>query len=255
MATATMTSLAALRASAPTRERDILAGPDLPGTILASFPTAFYVHVPAGFGVIALLTRDAVRVPCGVQLASSSREFPLDRLRGPVRVGRGALRVGAAEITVGRVVSASVPRLPAPRADRVGLFAADVADPADLADVADPARLLGLGGGLAASGDDVLAGFLAAGAAYRLPVDELRRVVRAEAPRRTTTLSAALHQHPAAGEAIPQVCRLLLALDDGHGTDLALAELLRVGHTSGAALAAGVLAAVRAACTPRAAAA
>jgi hypothetical protein len=247
MATATMMSRAALRASAPTRQRGMIAGPDLPGTVLGSFPTAIYIHVPAGFGVIALLTRDAVRVPCGVQLPSSSGEFPLDRLSGPVRVGGGALRIGTAEITVGRLVSVSVPRLPARR----GI---DIDVDIDV-DVADPARLLGLGSGLTPSGDDVLAGYLAGAAAYGLPVDELRTFVCAEAPRRTTTLSAALLRHAAAGEAIPQVCRLLLALDDGIGTDDALAGLLRVGHTSGAALAAGVLAAARAASAPLAAAA
>ena len=247
MATATMMSRAVFRASAPTRQRDVLAGPDLPGTVLGSFPTAIYIHVPAGFGVVALLARDAVRVPCGLQLPRSSREFPLDRLRGPVRVGGGALRIGTAEITVGRVVSVSVPRLPAPRRGRVD---GDI----DV-DVTDPARLLGLGSGLTPSGDDVLAGYLAAAAAYGLRVDELRTFVRTEAPRRTTTLSAALLRHAAAGEAIPEVCRLLLALDDGTGIDDALAGLLRVGHTSGAALAAGVLAAARAACAPRAAAA
>src|SRR5947208_432738 len=80
----------------------------------------------------------AVRVPCGVQLPSSSGEFPLDRLSGPVRVGGGALRIGTAEITVGRLVSVSVPRLPAPR--RVD---SDI----DV-DLADPTRLLGLGSGL-----------------------------------------------------------------------------------------------------------
>ncbi|HYU04720.1 MAG TPA: hypothetical protein VEL02_12825, partial [Jatrophihabitantaceae bacterium] len=144
MATATMMSRAVLRASAPTRQRRILAGRDLPGTVLGSFPTAIYIRVPAGFGVIALVTSDAVRVPCGVQLPSSSGEFPLDRLTGPVRVGGGALRIGSAEITVGRLVSVSVPRLPAPR--RVD---SDV----DV-DVAHPACLLGLGSGLTPSGDD-----------------------------------------------------------------------------------------------------
>jgi hypothetical protein len=247
MATATTMSRAALRASAPTRQRGMIAGPDLPGTVLGRFPSAIYIHVPAGFGVIALLTRDAVRVPCGLQLPSSSGEFPLDRLAGPVRVGGGALRIGTAEITVGRFVSVSVPRLPAPRR-----FDSDI----DIdVDVAHPERLLGLGSGLTPSGDDVLAGYLVGAAAYGLPVEELRTFVRAEAPRRTTTLSAALLRHAAAGEAIPQVCRLLLALDDGIGTDDALAGLLRVGHTSGAALAAGVLAAARAASAPRAAAA
>ena len=256
MATATMMSRAGLRASAPTRQRRMIAGPDLPGTVLGSFPTAIYIHVPAGFGVIALLTRDAVRVPCGVQLPSSSPKFPLDRLTGPVRVGGGSLRIGTTEVTVGRTVSASVPRLPAPRRvrlDRIELSGIDVDLDVDV-DVAEPARLLGLGGGLTPSGDDALAGYLAAAAAYGLPVDELRTFVDAEAQHRTTTLSAALLRHAAAGEAIPQVCRLLVALDDGAGIDAALADLLRIGHTSGAALAAGVLAAARAACASRAAA-
>ena len=95
----------------------------------------------------------------------------------------------------------------------------------------------------------MLAGYLIAAAAYRLPADDLRDLVRAEATRRTTTLSAALLLHAAEGETIPQVNALLDALHGARPLRAALASLLDVGHTSGAALAAGVLVAARSART------
>ena len=222
-------------------------------TVLASFPTAVYIHVRAGFGVIALLTRDAVRLPCGLQLATSSREFPLDRLTGRVLVGDGALRIGTIEVRVGRTVPTTVASLPPPPDDLVqaaervvdvGRYASDGID-----DPAVARQFLGRGDGLTPSGDDVLAGYLVAAAAYRLPADDLRALVRAEATRRTTTLSAALLRHAAEGETIPQVNALLEALHGARPLRAALAGLLEVGHTSGAALAAGVLVAARSART------
>ena len=227
-------------------------------TILAKFPTAIYIHVCAGFGVVALMTRDAVRLPCGLQLAMSSSEFPLDRLTGPVLVGDGALRIGPIEVRVGRTVSSTVANLPPPRDDLVR-DAARIADvgryaPDGIDDPAVARQLLGRGDGLTPSGDDVLAGYLVAAAAYRLPADNLRALVQAEAPQRTTTLSAALLRHAAAGEAIPQVGGLLDALRGARPLRAALADLLDVGHTSGAALAAGVLVAARSAGTTAAAA-
>ena len=59
-------------------------------------------------------------------------------------------------------------------------------------------------------------------------------------------MSAALLRHAAAGETIPQVNALLDALAGRRPLDRALAELHAVGHTSGAALAAGVITAAAA---------
>jgi hypothetical protein len=237
MATATTMSAAALRASVPARLRELLNGPMLHGTLLARFPTALYVAVPAGFGVIALVTRDAVRLPCALVLPASSREFPLDRPGGPLRIGAGALRIGGLEVVAGRVVSVAVPNLPAPAPNLLRDFAP--------VEFGDPVRLLGRGDGLTPSGDDILGGYLAAAASFGLPANDVRSIVEAECARRTTTLSAALLRHAAAGEAIPQVVALLDALCGRRPLPAALDDLRRVGHSSGAALTAGVLVAAR----------
>jgi hypothetical protein len=112
----------------------------------------------------------------------------------------------------------------------------------------DEARqLLGRGSGLTPSGDDVVAGYLVACHAFGLAAEPLCEFVRAEAGARTTTLSASLLRHAAEGEAIPQVRAFVLALGGaGRAGDIerTLNALLAVGHTSGEALAAGILRAV-----------
>jgi hypothetical protein len=239
-------------ASAPARQRRLVEQPPIPTTVIGRFPTAVYLHIPAGFGVLAVLTADAVALPCGLRLPFSSTEFPLDRLTGAVHVGDGAVRLGTARIVAGRTVPVRVADLPAPPAGHVRaadhLLGGGHPVPGDLRDPAVATTLLGQGPGLTPSGDDVLAGYLAAAAAYRLPVDGLRALVRAEAAQRTTTLSAALLRHAGEGEAVPEVIALLDALRDGRSLDAALRALVAIGHTSGAALAAGVLAAARTAC-------
>jgi len=233
MATATTMSPVALRASVPAGMREVLTGPVCTGTVLARFPTAWYVVVPRGFGLIALLTRTAVRLPCGLAMPDERLELPA----GEVLIGAGAVRVGPAEIRAGRVVSLRVARRGAPWPEPLRRTSAVVGR----TDVDE--GLLGRGAGLTPEGDDVLAGYLVGAVAYGLPADDLRAFVHAQASRRTTTLSAALLRHAAAGEAIPQVAGLLDALGGRRPLDRALAELVAVGHTSGAALARGVLAA------------
>jgi hypothetical protein len=238
MATVTTTPAVAFRASVPIRMWQALSGPPCRGRVLGRFPSAVYVAVPHAFGVIAVLGRDAVRLPCGLAVAARELDLPGDAV-----MGDGALRFGPIAIRPGRVVSTSVGRRPTPLPDRVRAAQAAV-DPADLS---RPSRLLGRGDGLTPQGDDVLAGYLAGAAAYGVPADDVRALVDAEAASRTTTLSAALLRHAAAGEAIPQVHGLLDALDGRRPLDPALAELFAVGHTSGAALASGVVAAALAA--------
>ncbi len=62
---------------------------------------------------------------------------------------------------------------------------------------------------------------------------------------RTTALSATLLRHAAAGRGIPEVTRLIDALAGSGDLAAATARLLAVGHSSGTALAHGVLAATR----------
>ncbi|HEY7046546.1 MAG TPA: DUF2877 domain-containing protein [Jatrophihabitantaceae bacterium] len=233
MATVTTMSPVALRASVPAGMREVLTGPVCTGTVLARFATAWYVAVPQGFGLLAVLARSAIRLPCGLGVPHERLALP----PGEVLVGAGAVRVGPAEIRAGRVVSLRVARRGAPRPEPLRRASAAVGR----ADVDE--GLLGRGAGLTPEGDDVLAGYLVGAAAYGLPADDLRAFVHAQASRRTTTLSAALLRHAAAGEAIPQVAGLLDALGGRCPVDRALAALLAVGHTSGTALARGLLAA------------
>jgi hypothetical protein len=237
MAAVTTTSAVVLGASVPARLGDMLVGPPCTGTVLARFSTALYVAVPRGFGLLAVLARDAVRLPCGLQLSQPLVNLP----SSDVQVGAGVVRVGTAEIRPGRVVSMRVARRAAP----VSALVRQAAQAVDRVDI--DVGLLGRGPGLTPWGDDVLAGYLAGAAAYGLEVDELQTDVAAQAPGRTTTLSSALLRHAAAGETIPQVEGLIDALVGRRPLTRALAQLREVGHTSGAGLAAGVVAAAVAA--------
>jgi Protein of unknown function (DUF2877) len=122
------------------------------------------------------------------------------------------------------------------------------------ASVAAAAGLLGRGPGLTPSGDDVLAGYLAGAAAFGLDATALRRAVAVLAPARTTALSAALLWHAARGQCIDELAAVAAVLasqprHDGEPAgnvlhqqaERAVSRLLRVGHSSGAALARGLV--------------
>lgn len=114
------------------------------------------------------------------------------------------------------------------------------------------ARLLGRGPGLTPSGDDVLAGFLVGAAAFGLDSAMLRQAIAVLAPARTTALSAALLWHAARGECIDQLAAVaaVLTSQPGHGAGhagRAVRRLMAVGHSSGAALALGLVTAAESA--------
>jgi hypothetical protein len=122
------------------------------------------------------------------------------------------------------------------------------------ASLAAAADLLGRGPGLTPSGDDVLAGFLVGAVAFGVEAAALRHAISALAPARTTALSAALLWHAARGECIDELAAVAAVLT-GQPAELggreqagrAVSRLLSVGHSSGAALATGlVIAAERA---------
>jgi hypothetical protein len=244
---------------------NLLRGEVRPAVVLGAFPTATYLRL-AGGDVLAVLTRDAVRLPLGLSLSTDSTDDPLDRWAGPILVGASCVQRAARTVRLSRVVSVSAPRNVRPERRavaqaRVRLSGLGPPDPGlRLLDVladgpgeaeAVVARLLGLGPGLTPSGDDALAGFLVGAWSFGLAADRLRAAVLEAAPTGTTELSAALLRCASRGESIPQVSGLVRALSehaDPHPrVDDALSELGRVGHTSGVALAAGVVAAAQAA--------
>ena len=104
-------------------------------------------------------------------------------------------------------------------------------------------RLVGLGPGLTPAGDDVLAGALVALAATGGDAAALDRLVAPLRPH-TTIVSAALLRCAAAGRAVPQLARFVTAAAAGRAVPAMVQDLLRVGSTSGTALAHGALAAL-----------
>ncbi len=255
-----------MAAAASTALRSALAGPPQPAGWLGATAFALYLEMAGRPGVLAILAHDAVRLPCGLLLPRTSGEMPLcglappDSASGPCTVGGGAVswtgpagpveispvrQWAPASVSPGAVVPAALARvlaaLPDPAsADINGALLSGLrgADPGWLVP-----RLLGRGPGLTPSGDDVLAGFLIGARAFSLDVSGLRREVLRCAPDATTALSATLLWHAARGECVDQVARVAAALA-GRGTaEPALASLLAVGHTSGAALGWGLTAA------------
>jgi hypothetical protein len=150
-----------------------------------------------------------------------------------------------------------LPALPADLEDRLASLtqALETSRPTDLQNAVT--ALVGLGAGLTPQGDDVLAGLLvglAAASRTRPLAHRLGAVVTGLATSRTTTLSAALLRDAADGFAMPALVDLVDGLHEvepslrttGQRTlaDVVV-RLLAVGHTSGAALAHGAVAAAR----------
>ena len=281
--------------------RPVLAAPARPVDCLGVTRGALYLKTAAPPGVLAVLTHDAVRLPCGLVLPPTSAELPLTSLTPAhswgILIGNGEVRwTGPDGPVVIRAVREWAPARPvrgevaasalaAVRSvlGRTGLCGAglggaglgssglsgsglsaagtNAADPvasssllAELgaaagdrsAATAAATRLLGSGPGLTPSGDDVLTGFLAGAAAFGLDAAALREATAVLAPGRTTALSAALLWHAARGECIDELAAVAAALtsygrpEPRQAAD-ALRRLLSVGHTSGAALALGLV--------------
>ena len=228
--------------------------------VLHSGPDAVYLHV--GDEVIAVLSRRAVLVPCALHTTlMSTGELTLDgRPPAPgstVTISGGALHFTGARVRLGRI-SAQVspvidpdaasrmasrlqPLLGSSSATRSELPAAAVQGLAD-ADVRAVDALLGLGSGLTPLGDDVLSGWLATVVAASHPcAAPFGQCVHALAGTRTTALSATLLRRALHGETVPQFATLLNALATRPDeVAAAVADLTRIGHTSGHGLALGL---------------
>ncbi|MBW3658203.1 MAG: DUF2877 domain-containing protein [Actinobacteria bacterium] len=266
-------------ADAPSGLRPVLTGPPRPGRVLAAFPHAVYVTVGAGAdaAVVAVVSADGIQLPNALVVRTPAAGGPFGAVRAgaPAVVGDGRIVVGLVlAVTVGRW---SDRRVLLPTTDRATLLAgahrlraamdrACVRDPATEARAAEVARwvavgdrgraataagtLLGWGEGLTPTGDDVLAGVLAAGRAFASAVGDPRTVatlaalsadVDRLAPRRTNALSASLLRHAGRGEMARPAASVTRAVAAGREHPAAVADLLRVGHRSGADLALGIV--------------
>jgi hypothetical protein len=203
-------------------------GPDVPLDEVAR--TSLSVHYETGHPDVPVL---CVCLPQAVRLPNALVATVLPD--GPVAVRNGAVR--------GRRLSWEVRRWWTPPRPR-GLTAPTSCTVPGVARVPDlrPHDLVGAGPGLTPTGDDVLAGALVAAHATDDPrLNHLRSATRAALrARRTTAVSRGLLHHALDGWATPEVADFVTAVCRGE-PDASLQRLLAVGHSSGAALAAGVL--------------
>jgi hypothetical protein len=265
-----------LNASVSAASAPLVAGPMRPLTLLGVADAAAYFELPVPAGqppeVLAILTSDAVRLPGAVVLGFSSGQCSLREIEplagASASVGEGRVhwvsRSGLIDIRAVR--SWPPPRVGAapagwPRGLDALRGAASIVDIGiDPAGWADPAlgpelasTLLGRGPGLTPSGDDLLAGMLLGARAFGVAAEPLAGAVAIAAPTATTALSARLLRHAIDGECVPEVARVIAALADPLDCERRVAALVRVGHTSGAALGRGLVLAADRALRPTAA--
>lgn len=234
-----------LPGAASTLLRDLLRTPQ-PAAVAGVHPTCAYLRL--GGDVIAVETTDGVGLPGAVRLAVPARAgvFAAVRVGAPAQVSAGALTLGPLTVVVARWWA---PRRPHHGLDWAALrvLRAALGDhPAPVpvpSDVTGLGALVGLGPGLTPAGDDVLAGLLVG-----LHHDATRRaaVVEQVLPRlpRTTALSATLLRHAMLGHGVPallDVADLLAASGRVDRIPGAVERLTGVGHSSGTALAWGLL--------------
>jgi hypothetical protein len=224
--------------------------------------------------VLAVLTHDAIRLPCGIVLSATAAELSLTTLAPPAShrhqagavVGGGRLEwTGpAGPIRIDSVRRWAPPRLPTGSVDPIALAelvrtstgrdlgiqpaylaALRLAGRDQDAQTAAALDLLGRGPGLTPSGDDVLAGLLIGARTLGVGVAGVARVVGETAGQATTALSAQLLRHAARGECVDQLAAASAALIGlpaaASAAPTAFQRLVEVGHTSGAALAQGLL--------------
>lgn len=265
-----MTPTVRWAATASTRISSLLDGPERPAVVIGGGRLDRRVLVPdapGGDRLVSVVTTCAVRLPNAIvvdQLPATGAAPD-----APARIGGGRLRLGGAEITVSRwfdptvrvhrptirgaaldVLQAAVEPLgpdPLLPPDAVRRFGGALSRPSDRLDD-NVAELVGAGHGSTPSGDDLVAAALVAlrtvGSGR---ADDLADALD-DGPE-TTALSAELLSAADAGAAAPEVGGLLRAMlrpSSAGRRDAAIAQLLAIGHHSGAALASGVLVALRA---------
>lgn len=247
--------------AASTLLRELLTGPRREARVVGRHPTCVYVLVDDD--VAAVETADGVGLPASLRLGVDARSGVLSAVRRDERprIGAGGLSFADLTVTVGRWWS---PRRPRPvregdclphRISRLADLVAAHPAPVDVDSSVE--NLVGLGPGLTPAGDDVLAGMLVG--VHHSP-DARAVLVDRVLPltHRTTTLSATLLRNAASGHGVPALLDVA-DLVAGHGAaellPPAVDRLVRVGHSSGTALAWGLLVGSRHAAAARRAAA
>ena len=238
-----MSPISPLPAAADVLLAPLLSGPRRPAEVVVATPCAVYARLQDA-RVVAVLAPGAVRVPGSVVAAGVA----LPAVGDEIAVGAGGVEVGAGRLLPRRWWDSRVLLVGAPPVRPVlGVPPTGVVVPADLERLlstgdARPAveALVGLGPGLTPAGDDVLAGLLVALAATGAQVCRRRLAAAVLGLRhRTTTVSAALLGHAADGRAIPELARYVVDVARGGVDPKVVQDLVRVGGTSGAALAFG----------------
>jgi hypothetical protein len=221
-----------------------------PRRLTAVTRTRMSVHYETGDAAVPVLCvalPGAVRLPCSVVV----RRLPAGE---DLAVGDGHLREAGASWRVSRWWTPPRPVGLVPPADgRLGhrallRVAADAAvlgvpAPGPSYDGLEPMALLGAGPGLTPAGDDLLAGAVVTAHATGDPRHPVwaRATRRALATRSTTAVSRGLLRHALDGYATPELADFLTAVCRGGDLTAVSARLSAVGHSSGTALAVGVL--------------
>lgn len=219
------------------------------------------VYFTSHADVLGITSRHATAIPCTIatRLETVHELFGIDRparVGDDVTIGSGSVRLGDTEVRIGRFVDYRMHRLPSADVTSMrGHLLATTGESSQSAEI-QPAVLellrttpadalpsvLGLGSGLTPFGDDVVCGMLAT----LLANDDacapgLRDEVLRLAPHRTTALSATLLRRAADGDVLPAFADLVRALhDDPDHVSTSIAQLLSIGHTSGAGMMLGL---------------
>jgi hypothetical protein len=240
---------------------------EAPGTGVVLGSSSHAVWLLVGDAVVVISSSDSTRLPNGVEVAAAASEDPFGSVQHGESVEIGGNRIMLVGLTVD-VVRWWDPRpaLPATTAEELGRLLQSL--PSEVPDI-DGSRLrdalhkmsgtglleaagelLGWGTGLTPEGDDYLAGALAALAILGSAVgseESAAMLAAIEQPlaelvvERTTTFSAALIDNALRGEVAAPAGDLLRALAGRGDVETSHAELCAVGHSSGPALAAGIV--------------
>ena len=257
-------ALMSVAAVASVAVRDLVT---VPGTATVLGTSSHAVWLLAGDSVLVITTRDATRLPNSVEIAADAADGPFAALQNGAggELGFASIAVGDLLVNVARWWDprpALPPISPARLAEALGGLPADVPaiDGSALWDatttwshgalLAAARKLVGKGPGLTPEGDDYLAGAVAAvrvfGEALSCStaveaVDSVAPHVIRMAEARTTTFSAALIRYSFRGQVAEPAGAFLRALSGRGNIEHSHARLERVGHSSGPALAAGIV--------------
>jgi len=250
--------------------RAVIDAPPHRACILGASSHAIWLQVDRD--VVVVSSRDATRLPNGVEVPLASGELPFRGIRegADAEIGSGRVAFDRLDIDVVRwwdphprlattsctALAAAVVGLPS-RVPGVAYGelqgAIETRSTAHL--VAAAGAMLGLGPGLTPEADDYLAGALSA-VRCLAPVLGIQRATAmldaAEAPivalaaAKTTAFSASLIRHAFEGNVAAPAGALLRSLAGRGEARRAHRHLLNVGHTSGPALAAGMVLGARA---------